>query len=422
MPKRASIRILQTAIEASVLAAIAGAFILTAACAKPDGSSRRTFSRTDSAGIELVVNSAPQWAPGKGWTIDSVPRLAIGEGADTVENLTAITRLLRLGNGALVLAHGRTELRFYDSTGKRMAIAGRAGKGPGEFSAIGGMFACGGDSVLVADASRRVSLWNASGMLVRDMTQPVLSQKTAALVVGTAGDCASLLLQSSQSPTSFVPSGQATSTLYWRSLVDSTQSTIVSFPGISFVMATYKGMESRQPIVWSPQPDYSMGANRIVVGDGGSAEYRAYDLRGKLTRIVRWSAQPDPVTDGDRADFNAARQEYLDRNPGDDSPVVPPIEALQTARTKPFYAMLRVDDAGNVWVCKCADKLILYKRMLRSTQDNPWTVFDSTGTMLGNLTVPAGLEMQYISSEEIGGVRRDANDVPSAHIYRIRRP
>lgn len=95
---------------------------------------------------------------------------------------------------------------------------------------------------------------------------------------------------------------------------------------------------------------------------------------------------------------------------------------LKIAKTKPSYSNLRVDDAGNTWICECSDRLVLYKKMRNAPDGGLWTVFDSTGVMLGTVNIPVGLLVQRLGAEEVGGVWRDQDDVPSVRIFRIRRP
>lgn len=103
-----------------------------------------------------------------------------------------------------------------------------------------------------------------------------------------------------------------------------------------------------------------------------------------------------------------------------DENFIPPLELLTTAKVKPFYTDVIIDDANNVWLCRYSnsaiDALFDSKPLERPVT---WMVFDSTGKMLGEVAVPGALTIQHIGIGEIAGVWRGPNDVSSLRIYRI---
>lgn len=89
----------------------------------------------DSAGITIVENSDPAWAPGASWTVDTAALVTIGgDELDPLYDLGQVTGALRLSDGRIVVANGATsEIRWYDGEGQHLATAGRKGQGPGEY-------------------------------------------------------------------------------------------------------------------------------------------------------------------------------------------------------------------------------------------------------------------------------------------------
>ena len=74
-----------------------------------------------------------------------------------------------LPDGRIVVANtGTNELRVFDAAGVHLATWGRAGEGPGEFTALAGVAAWPGDSIAAWDArSRAISLFDSDGTLGR---------------------------------------------------------------------------------------------------------------------------------------------------------------------------------------------------------------------------------------------------------------
>lgn len=74
-----------------------------------------------------------------------------------------------------------------------------------------------------------------------------------------------------------------------------------------------------------------------------------------------------------------------------------------------FDDMVTADD-GSVWV----------KRYL-SIAPRRWYVFDKDGRWLGSLDLPDRFTLKGISDDLVYGVSRDADDVESVTVYRIRK-
>src|SRR5690606_27017571 len=116
------------------------AFVLTgiallAGCGAPEGSPIATATVTDSAGIRIVTSTAPAWAEGRGWTVDTVPELVIGDERTLpsvlLVGVTAARRLER--DGYLVTTSDDALIRWFDRDGAEQRRAGGSGTGSGEF-------------------------------------------------------------------------------------------------------------------------------------------------------------------------------------------------------------------------------------------------------------------------------------------------
>ncbi len=127
------------------------ALILIAGCAA-ESPPTKTIPR-DSAGVQIVESSAPEWDEGSGWVVEESSLLdlaTIGEGPS--HEFFRVRDAMRLDDGRVVVAnYGSNEIRFFSSTGEFISSVGRQGEGPGEFQRIETLSGFGADSVPVYD-------------------------------------------------------------------------------------------------------------------------------------------------------------------------------------------------------------------------------------------------------------------------------
>src|SRR5690606_4310305 len=110
------------------------------------------------------------------WRLGSEPLLDLGGGADG--DLHAVTGLIRLDDGRIVVAEQTSRLGIYNAAGERMHTLGGAGAGPGEFRTITWIERLPPDSVMVYDAVlSRVSIFTADGHFARSFS--LLSEAAA---------------------------------------------------------------------------------------------------------------------------------------------------------------------------------------------------------------------------------------------------
>lgn len=92
------------------------------------------FTVTDSAGVRIVVNSAPQWGEGEGWQVTADPVLTLGTVDYPVEQqFQRLGEVTRLSDGTVVVLEIEdAQLRAFDPAGALLWTAGGIGDGPGE--------------------------------------------------------------------------------------------------------------------------------------------------------------------------------------------------------------------------------------------------------------------------------------------------
>lgn len=101
----------------------------------------------DSAGIQIVENARPADESRLPWRIGPEPTVSIGEvTGEEAYLLHGVEDGEILPDGRIVIANtGTSEIRVFDASGVHQATWGRAGAGPGEFTALGGVGSWPGD-------------------------------------------------------------------------------------------------------------------------------------------------------------------------------------------------------------------------------------------------------------------------------------
>jgi hypothetical protein len=91
----------------------------------------------DSAGVRIVENARPVWAPAEALRLSLSPALVIGTRPEPSYELSRVAGAARLSDGRIVIADGGSlQLRFFDSQGVFSNAVGGPGEGPGEFRRI----------------------------------------------------------------------------------------------------------------------------------------------------------------------------------------------------------------------------------------------------------------------------------------------
>jgi hypothetical protein len=391
--------------------------VLLAACGEAAGHSTATV--TDSAGVQIVTSTAPAWAEGETWTIDTAPSLDIG-GSDTDPHydLLDVSGVTRFHDGRIaVLSAGSSQLMIYDSAGAWMSSHGRAGEGPGEFRAPGKLFHLPGDTLGTFDYQlRRVSRFGPDGTFLSSLS----TAQTAGgkfVVPNARLDDGSWLARAASG---FTPDSKPGATRPLELLVRLTPDlgpeadTVATVLGSESWVVSGGSGKDRFATIWGvplgPSSAYTAHDSLIYVGD--NVRYGISVLRpdGSLVRSIRRAGEPPPVTD-----------DMLARVKADFLEDVPPEQlAEQTAiwdnfprhERMPAYDDFTVDPDGNLWVMRA--------RVLRS---DPATadIFDSSGRLLGAVALPANFTPFEIGSDYLLGIWRDEMDLQHVRMYSIRK-
>ena len=301
----------------------------------------------DSAGIRIIEHATLPLAS-LAFRIEEAPQLIFGGlKADTTQEFgsTASFSLGRLSDGRVVLAD-RDNIKFFDRAGKFLQRVGRRGTGPGEFNSISQICVTGRDSIMVIENGLgRLHLLGPNGQHVR--TGNIMPRGT--VVADACFSDGSFVVQGAArpNPNSTLPVERARSedairVVWLADRSGSGRDTVGQFAASPTGVATVLSVVVQD--------------STLVVGNGSAPSFDVRSKDGRIIRIVRWQA---------RREFVEPRASNPVGTPAANAPI-------------PFYAGIRVDDEGRVWI----------RSHSASARPNEYTVFSAGGMLLGRVMLP----------------------------------
>lgn len=410
-------------------------------CGTQDGSRATTNPAVrDSSGVRVIENAVPSWPDRAGWYLDAIPEVIIGSApaamnsADAVRGsemvpLSGVGDIDVLSDGRIVVADpAPAEITIFDSTGVLLARFGGRGDGPGELSTVRAVHVCDGDSLVAVNGPYLDTFDDQGGFMQR-----VRSRRPGqpAQIHAISSDCARVFRVGYANIPPEAESGTYDLAMVWTDLISGD---VVDSMDASGVMEGWTrelyGTIRPWYIPWgTSERSVTAGAGEVVVGHGRVPELLRYDSAGQLKSIVRWRDQPDPVTSADRGRYSAARESWLARMPDDPEirfhfPALDEYPRLPTH--KPVFDRVLLDDMGGVWVLVFpAESFGAFDVRPVLSLEGPaaqtWTVFDSVGVWLGDVTLPPRFDLQVVARGRVYGVLKDSFDVESVQVYRLHR-
>ncbi len=375
----------------------------------------------DSAGITVVENVEPQWAPGSEWTLGQLVT-SIGKArGDPAHELYRVSDATRQSDGTVAVGNSSTgEIRLFDQDGAFSRKAGSVGGGPGEFQANGlrTVRHLAGDTLFTWDLlGRRASVFAPDGEFVRSFNLDGPTQQHFFGGVFADGSLLMYVFEYGENPTA-----------------ENLQEGVVRTPmtlrryGVDHRLASsipdVRGSERFQAR-WGPYgmisteapfgrvTSISVGGTRTYVSTGDSDEISVFDKTGGLEMLIRRRLDPTPVTpaiaDRDkqrRIDEERGQMEEVNVEPR----VIRMIEELPYPDFLPAYRSTVLDSEMNLW----AEEFPIV-----ADQPAVWSVFDPDGVWLGRVTLPGGLEIYEIGSDYVLGRVTDEMDVERVLVYEL---
>ncbi|UCF19484.1 MAG: hypothetical protein JSU87_16430 [Gemmatimonadota bacterium] len=397
---------------------LATLILSVAACDAGSGGASGPTVR-DSAGVQIVENSEYAWTEGRSWRLADEPLLDIGLlDGDPEYQLFRVGSAVRLDDGRIVVANSGThELRVYDPNGAHLISVGREGGGPGEFGELMWVRALPGDTLLTYDwRNRRLSFFDAAGDFVRSFQLQFLSEMGGfPTIIAPFGDGSLLVgVQPFLIGEEIKDGLRRDTTVYLHCDRDgAVRDTLGRFPGGEVYLRTSGGAEIHvmaSARAFGRFAQHAVYENGFYFSTSDSYEVGFYSSAGQLVRIVRRNQPNLQVT---AEDIERYKEERLENAGGDGTTrdfVEQSLAHMPFPETYPAHGSLVVDAVGNLWV----------EGYRRPGDERPrWTVFDSTGRMLGVVETPERFTIHQIGSDFVLGRWADDVDVEHVRLYEL---
>jgi hypothetical protein len=380
--------------------------------------SETDVSRTDSAGVEIVWNSASTPESDGGWAVPDEPSLSIGTvGGEEVYQFFGVAGVHRFGDGRIgVVDSGSRAIRIFTADGSFVSSFGQRGEGPEEFEApvLAGSL---GDTLLVVDrAHHRLTLVHPDrGFLglvriadgVGGYLNPVGSFADGQTVYGGAFDMRGI---------GELHNGLNRAGTFYRSArLDGTLAAdFGDKAGAEFFIKDMEGegQDSRPALIpFAKVPVATASPSYLFFSDQDAYEIEVYDPSGALVRLIRMEWDPVSTTpaDGERHIESVVRQVG---NPNEETAIRAYLAALPLAETFPPHGNLLADRLDCLWVQD-------FQRP--GFESRAWNVFDSWGVLAGRATLPERFNPMEIGEDYLLGVGWDEMNVEYVRLYRLSR-
>lgn len=398
--------------------ATALAFLLTGCMAgdEADEYAGGEVIREDSASVSIVTDPRPSADLSTYGVLDLIPSVVMGgvEG-DGPHLFSGVGDVVSFPGGELVVADASSrEVRVFTDDGDYRFTVGGPGDGPGEFTSIGRLRSLvGGRLAVWDDRSLRVSYFDSAGALEGTHSVPEARGPWPALVeflqdgrivVGTH-----LLDEPEPRGSGWYP---RVDSLIVRILsADGTEEVPVGrFPGIDRAM-TLEDLGGGRIIIRNPERPFahrthvSASESGVLVMRSDPFEIRSYGTAGNLEAIWRMPGLEEPLSPDEVSAYRS--------RVGDGSDGVAMMEDLGTPTRRPPFRTAIVANDGLLWV-----------KQYRSNPeaDQTWWVISQRGEVLGQLTVPASLEIRAVGEDRMVAVVEDELGVERIEAYEVRRP
>ncbi len=369
----------------------------------------------DSAGIRIVEGARPADDSRLPWRIGPEPSISIGEVAgEEAYLLHQVSDGFVLPDGRIVIANaGSNEIRVFDASGVHEASWGRAGGGPGEFTALSGVARWPGDSIAAWDTrARTIAVFDAEGTLGRSFVLEADGRPADPRMVLGDGTVLGRTVDSG-----------ATGPGYRREQIsyelrDADGNTVLSL-GVHPGREAYLNMEGPFPVFgllpFSRAVSEAQWGDLIILTPDDHYEIRAHDRStGALARIVRRDYANRAPT---RAEVDEAIDDALERTnlTGEQLELTREgYKAMPLVESFPAFRALLTDGLDHLWV----------REATLPGMDRPaplWTVFDPEGRVLGFIETPDGLTILEIGADYILGRTTDDLGVESVQVWGLER-
>ncbi|HEX8321512.1 hypothetical protein [Longimicrobium sp.] len=349
----------------------------------------------------IVENAAAVWPQGAEWSVGSEPVVDIGSENQPGHQLHGVAGAIRLADGKIAVGNGgSSQVHVFDRSGRLLATAGRAGRGPEEFRSLEALVSFPGDSLAVLDAGNgRFTIISPEGRVARSVS--IRSVGPGAVLVGVLKDGS--FIMGVHRPAAPREGVSRDSVAYVRfSREGSRMDTIHTGPGTTQFQRISGRRVSRITVPFAPAPSATAHGSHIYVGSTDAYQIRQYGEAGRLERIIRRDVPRRPFT-----------QAHLDRFVESFPRLGEALQGMPRPPYLPAFSAMLTDADGNLWVQD-------YQEL--GSPGSTWAVFQQSGRLLGTVRLPDGFRATDIGREHVTGVWSDEFDVEHVRSYPLHKP
>jgi hypothetical protein len=372
----------------------------------------------DSAGVAVVTNARPILTGSRVLHLAPNPSLVIGDREGDPYLLSRVAGTARLGDGRIVIADGGSlQLRFFDSSGTFLKAVGRNGEGPGEFRELSMFSVLPGDTLVAGARMRIMSYFTGAGVFVRQ-TQPTTpgpaGLRYTAAVLGS-GVRAVVAVRHGPMP---APGKRAIDSMP-LTIVDRSNN-IVRDVGLMAGSEFEMRADGPNQTWFGARASFADGGTTFAYGFPSEYSIRIYSQRGQLQRIIRRAWTPVHVTNADIETFVTEWGKRWIKTTG--AAAEKERQELRTsayAGTVPPFSQLIADRVGRLWVREAhlADAPGAGQLNTMPLMPSKWSVFDTQGRWLCDVTMPARFMPMDIGADYVLGTSRDGDGVETVVLY-----
>lgn len=402
------------------------------ACTGTADRSAAGHTTRDSAGVSIVEHSAEFMAALPEWTIDTTPLQELRGDATDAQFARILDAVQRTDGGFYVADQQQRDIKAFAASGAFERVLSRSGRGPGEVGYVSRLQLLAGDSLAVVDANnRRLSVFGPDGRFARQVLFPRFADGSSTRIILQLMD--GRLLGSLRRP--FVEAPENRDSVYrtpfalvaYRIAPSAGADTGVLLAAVDTLAVVpdgeaYRANTTENGETWADEHPLRFGRSTIVASDGRrtfvatneTAEIVEYGATG-IVRRVRSARTPRPVTNEDR---ERLEREVLDAVEKSSRPAAAKADVQQMvkgwryATSHELASRLLVGADGSLWV---EDAWVL------ENDPRQFFVYDSTGKALARVVLPPRIDVLRVSTREIFGVWKDADDVPHLRRWSIAR-
>ncbi|HEV2291138.1 MAG TPA: hypothetical protein VGR60_04810 [Gemmatimonadales bacterium] len=380
----------------------------------------------DSAGIHIVEDRSALWTAGQAWSVDSL-LLDLGAPDGEFQGFAAPVAMTRLSDGRIVVADaGAARLDFFSRDGHFLYHVGSAGRAPGQFQSLWGVFAGRADTVVAYDvAASRVTTFDPNGALVDTLTLAVPAGSNGYLPLGRSPTGELTLLRSeTRVPFPGRP---------WSVAIDT--GVVVRFSRAGTPLDSIGALAVGE-LVGLPVPQAGGGTvtlpidrplgrkagfvvrgDTVWVGTGAEPALVQY-VGGQPIRIVRIPGALTVVPASLVAEFKRRRRAMTGRLGVIDSVFNASLDSIPFSDYLPAYGQILGDTVGDIWVQSAG-----LPDLAPGDAALTWSVLAPDGRWLGQVALPPRVTLREIGPDYLlGSWIPDSGGAVHVRLFRLRKP